>query len=118
MFDKFRGTRPDHEDRMLPIKAAATRYGAYLLIGLISLWALSLIVMLYPQLFIAIGAAAAGIWYYRRYGMALPKGISQELEARKAAKAAAPPAEKPTLKAPAGHITRPANRDRQIGSGK
>jgi hypothetical protein len=115
MFDRIRAAVTDKDGQFLTPNGLLTRFFIWAFAWMCGIMVVVLLISVAPWIPLAIGGAAAILWWKHRYGWALPPEVSQALEARKAAKAAAPPAEKPTLKARAAQISHPTNRDKQIG---
>jgi hypothetical protein len=72
MINRLRAFTTDQAGGRIPLKTTIIKTSATGLILLLSIWSISLLVVLHPLPFIAIGAAVAGAWYGSRFGFALP----------------------------------------------
>jgi hypothetical protein len=106
----------DKNGQRLPLKTAAATLVVKLLVAGVGLWAVSLFVLLYAEVFIGIGLAAAAFWYHLKYGIALPPSVSGAIATRKSAKAALPVAEEPAPRARTAASVMPSKP--QIGGGR
>lgn len=72
MFNRLRSISTDRHGNRLPMKQVALKLGMTASLVLICIWAASLLVVLNPLVFIAVGAAVGGAWYGSHFGFKLP----------------------------------------------